>query len=73
MIENSRQNLRVRENKRVLWHIKNSEMIGYGRVRNISASGMLLELTSPIRLAVESLFSFDASLRPDNFINLPRF
>lgn len=68
MIENLRQNLRVRENKRVLWHVKNSELIGYGRVCNISASGMLLELTSPIRLAAESLFSFDASLRPDNFI-----
>lgn len=68
MIENLRQSLRVRENKRVLWHIRNSELIGYGRVRNLSTSGMLLELTSPIRLAAESLFSFDASLRPDNFI-----
>ncbi len=68
MIENLRQSLRVQENKRVLWHIRNSELIGYGRVRNLSTSGMLLELTSPIRLAAESIFSFDASLRPDNFI-----
>jgi hypothetical protein len=68
MIENLRQSLRVRENKRVLWHVRNTELIGYGRVRDISTSGMLLELTSPIRLAAESLFSFDSSLRPDNFI-----
>lgn len=68
MIENLRQNLRVRENKRVLWHVRNTELIGYGRVRDISTSGMLLELTSPIRLAAESIFSFDSSLRPDNFI-----
>jgi len=67
-INESRANLRVKENKRIAWEIKNSELKGFGRVRNISATGMLIETSSDFLPESRSEFSFDASLGHDNFI-----
>ncbi len=58
---------RVSENKQVAWFVQNSETRGIGRIRNISASGMLLETERPID-PDHQFFSFAADLGHDNFV-----
>lgn len=63
-----RKDSRSRENKRIAWRVENSDACGHGRVRDMSASGMLLEITSPVRLVEQSLFSFDPAPQKDGCI-----
>ena len=64
----SRRHVRVQESTRLLWHIRESGLVGQGRIRNISASGMLVELTSVNGLPDQSIFSFDSNLNDANYI-----
>jgi len=67
-LNEARCNLRVRENSRVLWCIKERKVKGLGKVRNISRTGMLLETNSSIKPQAGHLFSFDSDLGQGNFI-----
>ncbi len=64
----SRRHVRIEENTRLLWHIKESGLVGHGRIRNLSASGMLVELTSVNAFPDQSIFSFDSNLNDANYI-----
>jgi len=67
-LNDSRRKLRVMENSRVMWWIRGEENKGFGKVRNISASGMLLETKSNIRPPKDHYISFDTDLGQGNFI-----
>lgn len=64
----SRRHVRIKENTHVLWHIRENGLVGHGRIRNISTSGMLLELTSVNVLPDQSVFSFDSNFNDANYI-----
>ena len=64
----SRRHVRVKENTRLLWHVRESGLVGHGRIRNLSASGMLVELTSVNAFPDQSIFSFDSNLNDANYI-----
>ena len=64
----SRRHVRIKDNTRLLWHIRENGLVGQGRVRNISTSGMLVELVSEDALPGQSLFSFDCNLNNTNYI-----
>ncbi|MBI5150332.1 MAG: PilZ domain-containing protein [Candidatus Omnitrophica bacterium] len=64
----ARHDVRVGENTRLLWHIKEGGLAGEGRVRNISSSGMLVELTSVHTIPEESILSFDSNPNEANYI-----
>lgn len=64
----SRRHLRIKENTRLLWHIRENGLVGQGRIRNISASGMLAELTSVDAPPDKNIFSFDSNLNDANYI-----
>ena len=64
----SRRHVRIKENTRLLWHIRENGLVGQGRIRNISTSGMLLELTSVNAFPDQSVFSFDSNLNDANYI-----
>ena len=68
VLNDSRIQARVKENKQVAWFIQNSEQRGIGRIRNISTSGMLLETEQPIDPDDHHFFSFAADLGHDNFV-----
>ncbi len=63
-----RKNSRSRENKRVLWRIEDSDARGHGQVCDLSTSGMLLEITSPIQPVEQSLFAFEPGPQEDGLI-----
>ncbi|HBO97183.1 MAG TPA: hypothetical protein DD648_04020 [Candidatus Omnitrophica bacterium] len=64
----SRRHVRVPENTRLLWHMRENGLVGQGCIRNISASGMQIELTSVNTLPENSIFSFDSNLNDANYI-----
>jgi hypothetical protein len=64
----ARHNVRVGENTRLLWHIKETGLAGEGRVRNISASGMLVELTSVHTIPDKNVLFFDSNPNEANYI-----
>lgn len=68
MTGESRRDVRVAENTRVLWHIPKNGLVGQGRVRNISNSGMLVEMACEETFPEQSNFSFDSNLNAANYI-----
>src|SRR3989338_818377 len=64
----SRRHVRVPENTRLLWHMRENGLVGQVRIRNISASGMQIELTSVNTLPENSIFSFDSNLNDANYV-----
>ena len=64
----SRANLRIRENRRISWELKNGDQKGIGRVRNISTTGMLFETNTKTQPHDQTLYSFDSRLGHNNFI-----
>ena len=63
-----RRHVRVPENTRLLWHIRKNGLVGQGRIRNISASGMLAELTSLDALPEKSVLPFDFNFNDTNYM-----
>ncbi len=63
-----RQNIRVEDKRRVVWHLQNSDLKGQGRVRNISSSGMLLETNGLFIPHNRCVFSFNTQLGIRNYI-----
>jgi len=68
VFNDSRENFRVTENRRVSWLVKDSNLKGQGKVRNISTTGMLMETDFAFEPQDDIVFSFDADLGPRNFI-----
>ncbi len=64
----TRRHVRVSESARFLWHVRQNGLVGQGRVRNISASGMQVELDSADPLPDQSIFSFDFNLNDTNYM-----
>ena len=64
----TRKNSRVKENKKLSWHVKSFNLNGRGRIHNISTSGMLLETNSTYNPINGDVFTFDSDLGFDNFI-----
>lgn len=64
----ARNNLRVNENKSILWRVNDGDIKGKGQIKNISTTGMLLETNSNFVPSEGCRFSFDTSLGHDNFI-----
>ena len=64
----ARNNLRVKERRKIDWRVNDGDIQGRGQIRNISTSGMLLETNSNFIPTQGARFSFDTSLGHDNFI-----
>lgn len=69
-LNEARANLRVRERRRVSWHLKDQDLKGAAIVRNISVSGMLLETDCSLPPQENRVFSFDSVLGDYDFIPL---
>ncbi|MCA9400333.1 MAG: PilZ domain-containing protein [Candidatus Omnitrophica bacterium] len=63
-----RSHERVLDNRFILWNVVDSRLKGQGRVKNISASGMMLEARSPIQPNRNDLYFFDADLGNQNYV-----
>ncbi len=57
MIHEARQNLRVRENSPILYGVEGAERMSQGRICDISASGLRMEMHAPSFLADRSTLS----------------
>jgi len=68
VITDTRKDIRVNEKRDIIWQIPNTAFKGKARVRNISASGMLLEAGNGFDPSGEHTVSFDTNLGGDNFI-----
>ena len=60
--QEARRNARIAENAPVVWHVKDQGSEGTGRLRNISASGMLIEAKADVPFAENSILSFEAAI-----------
>ena len=63
-----RLNYRIKENKKVFWRMPATQEYGIARIRNLSNSGMLIELSSRSNPSRGSLISFDTELGHENYI-----
>lgn len=63
-----RRNVRVGDNRELIWHLQNSDLKGQGRIRNISTSGMLLETNGLFIPNNRCTFLFSTSLGIDNYV-----
>lgn len=68
LINDLRVDSRVGENRTVRWQAINGDAKGRARVRDISESGMLLEINSDFKPYDHCVFSFDADLGMKNYI-----
>ncbi|MBU0467546.1 MAG: PilZ domain-containing protein [Candidatus Omnitrophica bacterium] len=64
----SRFDFRVNARKKISWFIDEKGANGKGYVRNISSSGMLLEIDSDLAPTDRSFFAIDTSTEEDSFI-----
>lgn len=68
LYNDARNNLRVKENKKVSWHVDHGDIRGEARIKDISISGMQLEMKSDCMPTDNSYFFFDSTINKDNFI-----
>ena len=68
LLKDDRKDLRIKENVQVPWQIKYKQRNGLARIKNISASGMLIETDRAFDLKDECIFSFDSSLGDNTYI-----
>ncbi len=66
--KDARGDFRIKENKRVLWSIAGNGHSGQGRIRNISATGMLVELDKNFEPHDTCVLKFNSQLGSGNFI-----
>jgi len=60
--QEARRNSRIAEKIPVVWHLKDQGAQGTARLRNISASGMLLEAKVDLPFSEDSILSFEAAV-----------
>lgn len=68
LLRDDRSDIRIKEDGRISWQIKYKQRDGFARIRNISASGMLIETDVVFDPKEECIFSFDSRLGADNYI-----
>jgi hypothetical protein len=68
LINDLRVDSRVGENRTLRWQAINGDARGRAKVRNLSESGMLLEINSDFKPYDHCVFSFDADLGMKNYI-----
>jgi len=64
----SRRNIRIKENRGVAWRVNGGEIQGKGKIKDISTSGMMIEMQSDTLPLEGSVVSFDANLGHNNFV-----
>ncbi len=67
-IHDSRNHLRVKENKSILLRGKDEEGVAHGRIQNISLTGMMLEVDNDVTLEAHKILSFDFPSETNNSI-----
>ena len=68
LLKDDRKDLRIKEDERLSWKIKYKQREGYARIRNISATGMLMETDVRFDPKEECILSFDSDLGEQNYI-----
>ena len=63
-----RRHLRVKDNTRVTWFIRGTDLRGQAKICNISSEGMLLAIREPFGSDGPSMLTFDSDLGHDNYI-----
>ncbi|MFC1510102.1 PilZ domain-containing protein [Candidatus Omnitrophota bacterium] len=71
LMNDLRRNPRVKNRSRISWHIKDSELMGQGRVLNLSSTGMLLESNSALEPTINSFLSLNSLSGKNNYF--PQF
>jgi len=69
LFTDTRLNFRINESRNVLWKVKEGFQKGKARIRNLSATGMMIETNGTFVPPKEGcLFSFDTTLGHDNYV-----
>ena len=68
LLKDDRRDLRIKENADLPWQIKYKQRHGLAKIRNISASGMMIETDRAFDLKDECIFSFDSDQGENTYI-----
>src|SRR5262245_29939611 len=69
LFTDTRLHFRINDNRNVLWKIKEGFQRGKARIRNLSATGMMIETNGSFVPPKEGcIFSFDTTLGHDNYV-----
>ncbi|MCK5503848.1 MAG: PilZ domain-containing protein [Thermodesulfovibrionia bacterium] len=68
LLKDERKDLRIKEDKPLSWQIKYKQREGHARIRNISATGMLMETDVLFDPKEDCILSFDSILGEKNYI-----
>ncbi|MCK5012921.1 MAG: PilZ domain-containing protein [Candidatus Omnitrophica bacterium] len=68
LLKDERKDLRIKENEHLSWQIKYKQREGHARIRNISATGMLMETDVKFDPKEDCILSFDSNLGEKNYV-----
>jgi hypothetical protein len=68
LLKDDRKDIRIQEDEDLSWQIKYKQREGSARIRNISASGMMMETDVVFDPKEECVLSFDSNLGDENYI-----
>ncbi|MBN1870369.1 MAG: PilZ domain-containing protein [Candidatus Omnitrophica bacterium] len=68
LLKDERKDLRIKEDEHLSWRIKYKQREGHARIRNISATGMLMETDVVFDPKEDCILSFDSALGEKNYI-----
>ncbi len=68
LLKDERKDLRIKEDEHLSWQIKYKQREGHARIRNISATGMLMETDVKFDPKEDCILSFDSDLGERNYI-----
>ena len=68
LLKEERKDLRIKEDEHLSWQIKYKQREGHARIRNISATGMLMETDVVFDPKEDCILSFDSNLGEKNYI-----
>ena len=68
VVNETRKNLRIRENQSVRWSVNESQQSGQGKILNISSTGMLLEAETTVEPLDQAILRFDSILGENNYV-----
>lgn len=68
LLKDDRKDLRIKDKGLIPWQIKYKQREGMARIRNISATGMLIETSTGFDSKDECVFSFDSDWIDDSYI-----
>lgn len=68
LLKDERKDLRIKEDEHLSWQIKYKQREGHAKIRNISATGMLMETDVKFDPKEDCILSFDSDLGEKNYI-----